>query len=455
MDLFERQAMQNHAPDQPLADRMRPRNLEQILGQTHLLGEGRLLRTAIQRDRLPSLILWGPPGTGKTTLARVIAHETHARFATLSAVLSGVPDLRKVVAQAEEQRRLYGHRTILFIDEIHRFNKSQQDALLPHVEKGTVTLIGATTENPSFAVNAALLSRTRVFRLEPLEPDALQALLRRALEDPEQGLGKDALQVDEGVLEAIADGAKGDARRALDVLEAAARHAQARGERAATTLDDVREALASRTLLYDKQGEEHYNVISAFIKSMRGSDPDAAVYWMMRMVEAGEDPLFILRRMLIFASEDIGNADPRALQVATSADEAFRRLGMPEGLFAMSQCCLYLACAPKSNASYRAFTAAQKDVRDQGALPVPMHLRNAPTAAMRQWGYGRGYRYPHDEAGAFAAGARYLPEALHARRYYEPSERGFEATLRKRLAALQQPREEAVDPYGSADGDER
>jgi len=418
MDLFEREA-QKHAP---LAERMRPRRLVEVVGQEQLLGRGKLFARLVRADKPASMILWGPPGTGKTTLARVVANETSARFEAFSAVLQGVPQLRKVLAAAKD-RRAGGKRTVLFVDEIHRFHKGQQDALLPHVEDGTVTLIGATTENPSFAVNAALLSRARVFRLEPLGRDELVVLLRRALEH-EEGL-RGQVEIDDEAIAALADAAEGDARRALTVLEALAADGRPIG------IDDVSEVFASKTLLYDKSGEEHYNVVSAFIKSMRGSDPDAAMYWMMRMVEAGEDPRFVLRRMLIFASEDIGVADPRALQVAVAADQAFARLGMPEGLHAMAQCCAYLSVAPKSNASYAAFVAAREDIRKHGALPVPMHLRNAATKAMKEWGYGDGYRYPHDEGG-FAEGATYLPEKLAGRRYYVPSDNGLEARLKKR-----------------------
>ncbi|MGB5367013.1 MAG: replication-associated recombination protein A [Polyangiales bacterium] len=427
MDLFERQA----ETDSPLADRMRPRRLEDVVGQAHLLGDGHILARAIRADRIPSMILWGPPGTGKTTVAHVIANETHSLFVPFSAVLGGVPELRKIIAAAKEQKNFYGKKTILFIDEIHRFNKAQQDALLPHVENGTVTLIGATTENPSFAVNSALLSRARVFDLKPLEAADLRQLLERALANQEHGIGHLPQAVDDEALAAISQNAGGDARRALSALELASDFAQSAGVEA-VTVSIVQEALATQTLLYDKSGEEHYNVISAFIKSMRGSDPDAAVYWLMRMLEAGEEPLFVLRRMLIFASEDVGNADPRALEVAVGADASFRRLGMPEGIFPIAQCCTYLATAPKSNATYKAWKMAQADVREHGALPVPLKLRNAPTEAMESWGYGDGYRYPHDEGG-FSAQETYLPEALIDREYYHPTDQGFEARIRERL----------------------
>ena len=413
---------------------MRPSRLEDVVGQAHLLGEGHILARAIRADRIPSMILWGPPGTGKTSLAHVIAHETHSIFVPFSAVLGGVPELRKIIAAAKEQKSYYGKKTILFIDEIHRFNKAQQDALLPHVENGTVTLIGATTENPSFAVNSALLSRTRVFDLKPLTMAELRQLVERALGDVEHGVGSVERIVDDEAIDAIAENARGDARRALSALELATDYAQS-ADAKRVSVSIVKEALATQTLLYDKSGEEHYNVISAFIKSMRGSDPDASVYWMMRMLEAGEDPLFVLRRMLIFASEDIGNADPRALDVAASADAAYRRLGMPEGIFPMAQCCTYLACAPKSNAVYRAWKSAQADVRELGALPVPLKLRNAPTKSMESWGYGAGYRYPHDEGG-HAEGETYLPESLVGRVYYEPKDVGFETRIRERLQRL-------------------
>jgi putative ATPase len=435
MDLFDRIApATSPSSTAPLADRMRPRDLGEVVGQGQLIGAGKLLRQAIEQDRVPSLIFWGPPGTGKTTLAQVIAHESKARFATLSAVLSGVPELRVAVQEAREHNRLNGRRTILFVDEIHRFNKAQQDALLPHVEAGTVTLIGATTENPSFAVNAALLSRARVFRLEPLSAADLASLLARALADPERGLGALGVEAEEATLVALAAASDGDARRALDLLDSLVQHAKAQG---ITRLrpEDLAQLTNAKTLIHDKSGEAHYNVVSAFIKSLRGSDPDAAVYWMMRMLEAGEDPRFVLRRLLIFASEDIGNADPRALTIAVAADQAFARLGMPEGLHTLSQACLYLASAPKSNASYLAFQRAQADVDAHGSLEVPLKLRNAPTAAMASWGYGKGYRYPHDEQG-HAAGETYLPEKLVGKRYYEPTEHGEEAAVAERLRKL-------------------
>lgn len=415
----------------PLSERMRPKSLSEVVGQAHLLGPGSVLEGAAARDRMPSLILWGPPGTGKTTIARALAHQSEAVFAPFSAVLSGVAELRKLLAAAE-QRLAEGTRTMLFVDEIHRFNKGQQDALLPHVERGIVTLIGATTENPSFAVNAALLSRAQVFRLEPLDKDALGSLLERALHDRERGLGELSLSAEPGGLELLAELADGDARRALDLLDLAATLVEPGGE-----LTRVVAAQSARQppLRYDRDGEEHYNVVSAFIKSMRGNDPDAAIYWMMRMVDGGEDPRFILRRMLIFASEDVGNADPGALRLAVAADAAFTRLGMPEGLFAMAQCCTYLASTVKSTASYQAWTAARAAIKKHGALPVPMKLRNAPTAAMKSWGYGEGYRYPPAHGG-HVEGETHLPAALEGERYYRPAAVGFEAKLAARLKRL-------------------
>jgi putative ATPase len=426
---------------------MRPGTLADMVGQEHLLGEGKLLARAVAADRVPSMILWGPPGSGKTTLARIIAHHTNARFVPFNAVLGGVPELRDILAAAREARAYEGKRTILFVDEIHRFNKSQQDAFLPHVEDGTITLVGATTENPSFAVNAPLLSRCKVFRMDLLGAPELARLLRRALASPE-GLGG-AFTAEDEALEAIAALAQGDARRALTTLEIAAGEAE-RGGRTAITRDLVAEVAGEKTLLYDKSGEEHYNVVSAFIKSMRGSDPDAAIYWLMRMIEAGDDPLFLLRRMMIFASEDVGNADPRALDVAVAADAAFRRLGMPEGMYPLAQAALYLATAPKSNACTAAWHAAQAAVREQGALPVPLKLRNAVTKLMKEEGYAKGYRYAHAEEGGVAAGETYLPDELVGERFYHPTDRGYERMIGDRLRRIRGDDPPPVHDGGSA-----
>jgi putative ATPase len=429
MDLFEHAGQKDLQSQAPLAERMRPTTLAEFLGQEHLTGEGRFLRRAIEQDQVPSLILWGPPGTGKTTLARIIAHSTGAAFESLSAVLSGVKDIRETVARAQDRWKMNRQRTLLFIDEIHRFNKGQQDALLPHVEKGTVTLIGATTENPSFEVNAALLSRCRVITLRGLEQEELVAVMRRALADA-KGLGG-KVQVEDEALQFIADAAGGDARRALTALEVAAAHGGARVDKKA-----AEEALQQKMLLYDKAGEEHYNVVSAFIKSMRGSDVDAALYWMTRMLEAGEDPVFVFRRMVIFASEDIGNADPRALGVAVDALHAFQLVGMPEGVLPLTQAVTYLALAPKSNAVLTSYGAARAAVTQEGALPVPLHLRNAPTRLMKNLGYGGGYKYPHNFEGNYVP-EDYLPEALKARRFYKPGATGLERELAERYEAFQ------------------
>jgi len=432
-DLFQAEAEKDKR-HQPLAERMRPRSLEEFVGQEKLLGQGRLLEKAIRADHLPSMILWGPPGCGKTALAAVIASTTRARFVPFSAVLGGVRQLREIIKEAAGARDQQGLKTVLFIDEIHRWNKAQQDALLPHVERGTVTLIGATTENPSFEIISALLSRCKVFVLEALAEEHLQAILRRAIADVDRGLGKQGLTIDEEALALICRSSQGDARRALNSLEAASRHLAAGGKKHIDR-QVVEEAVQHRALLYDRAGEEHYNVVSAFIKSLRGSDPHAAVYWMTRMLEAGEDPRFILRRMIIFASEDIGNADPRALQVAVAALQAHEMVGLPESSLCLSQAATYLACAPKSNSALLAYARARRDVREHGPLPVPLHLRNAPTGLMRQLGYGREYRYPHDFDGHYLV-ENYLPEKLRGRSYYTPAANGFERVLKRRLEKM-------------------
>ena len=433
MDLFNTpSAERKPAGSSPLADRMRPRTLDEIVGQEELLAPGRALRALIEEDRVPSMILWGPPGSGKTTLARVIARTTGARFVSFSAVVAGVKEIREIIAQARQERRS-GRQTILFVDEIHRFNKAQQDAFLPHVEEGTIVLIGATTENPSFEVNAALLSRSRVFVLRPLTEEGLKTLVRRAVEDPERGFGG-RVKVGEEVLDHLVRTAEGDARRALTHLEMAAAAVRPGPDGGVeVSLDTVQGVVGRKALLYDREGEEHYNLISALHKSLRGSDPDGALYWLARMIAAGEDPLYIARRMVRFASEDIGNADPRALSISLAAVEAYHFLGSPEGDLALAQAAVYLATAPKSNAVYAAYGAAQGDVMNHPNLPVPLHIRNAPTGLMKDIGYGAGYRYAHDDPDGYLP-QEYLPDNLRGRRYYRPTDRGYEKRIQEMMA---------------------
>ena len=435
MDLFSRNAEARRL-NQPLAERMRPQSLAELIGQEHLLGPGKIFGNLAPGQNLLSVLLWGPPGTGKTTLARLLAEAIRAHFVTLSAVQSGVKEVREAMADAAARRDQFGRRTVLFIDEIHRFSRTQQDALLPHVEAGTVTLIGATTENPSFGVVAALLSRARVVRLEALDEAALLQILRRALADRERGLGALDIAVAEPVLAEIAALSGGDARRALGILDAAVELAKppAAGPGPITVeRGHAIEAAQTRALAYDKAGDEHYAVISAFIKSMRGSDPHASADWLARMLEAGEDPRFLLRRMVIFASEDVGNADPQALVVATAALNAFQLVGLPEGALVLTQAAVYLACAPKSNTALTTYAAARKLVRERGALPVPLDLRNAATALMKTMGHGQDYKYPHDFEGAYVP-ADYLPAELVGTEVYRPTASGYEAEIAARLA---------------------
>lgn len=432
LSLFDIQTQQGTAPGlAPLADRMRPQTLEDYVGQGHLLGKGMLLRRMLEQDMVSSMIFWGPPGVGKTTLARIIANRTRSNFVNFSAVTSGIKEIKEIMKQAEESR-VYGVRTLVFVDEIHRFNKAQQDAFLPYVEKGSITLIGATTENPSFEINAALLSRCRVFVLKELDQEDLARLLSHALRD-KRGLGGMEIHMEERLLDIIAGFANGDARRALNALEMAVLNGRISSDGSITVTEELLEqCLGKKTLLYDKKGEEHYNLISALHKSMRNSDPDAAVYWLARMLEAGEDPLFIARRLIRFASEDIGLADSQALQIAVAAYQACHFIGMPECNLSLTQAVVYLTLAPRSNAIYRAYETAKKDALTRLSEPVPLVIRNAPTGLMEELHYGEGYVYAHDTEEKIAR-MTCLPEGLKDRRYYLPTEEGAEGSFRERL----------------------
>ena len=433
MNLFDLHREQQLQKEAPLAARMRPRNFDEFVGQEHIVGEGHVLRKSIEADQVPSIIFWGPPGSGKTTLAYIIASVTRSHFSPISAVAAGVADLRRIVDEARERRGLYQQRTILFIDELHRFNKAQQDAILPYVENGTITLIGATTENPSFEVISPLLSRCRVFTLDALSEEQVRLIVEQSLQDKERGLGNMKVELDSDAFDFLLVMSNGDARVALNALElAASTTLPSKDGKRHIKLSDIEDALQHRALLYDKAGEEHYNIISALHKSLRDSDPDAALYWMGRMLEAGEDPLYIARRLVRFASEDVGMADPQALVVATSVQQAVHFIGMPEGNLALAQAVVYLATAPKSNALYKAYTRVQQDVEKTRNEPVPLHLRNPVTGLMRRVGYGKGYKYAHDFPGHFVE-QQHLPDSLKGKKYYEPSDQGFEKEVEGRL----------------------
>ncbi|MYC36775.1 MAG: replication-associated recombination protein A [Chloroflexi bacterium] len=432
--LFDRQRRMDAGRNAPLAERMRPRTFDEFVGQQQVVGSDRVLFRAIAAGRLPSFILWGPPGTGKTTLARLVATVTQAAFEPVSAVTSGVADLRRIVAEARDRQGMHGQATILFVDEIHRFNKAQQDVILPHVEDGTVTLIGATTENPSFEVIAPLLSRSRVFALQSLTPEEVEDIVNRAAADPERGLGDMNISIAPDAMAHLANIANGDARVALNALETAAyaTASDADGGTRRIDLDTIADALQRRSPMYDKAGDSHYDTISAFIKSVRGSSPDGALYWLARMIESGEDPLFVARRLVILAAEDIGLADPQALTVAVAAQQAVHFIGMPEGRIPLAEATVYLATAPKSNTAYAALNEAMADVRRLPNDPVPLHLRNAVTGMMHQMGYGKDYKYSHDYEGHFAP-QEYLPPRLQERRYYHPGAEGAEKEIAERL----------------------
>jgi len=422
----------------PLAERMRPKTIKEYIGQSHLLTPGSLLRRSIEEDKLFSMIFWGPPGSGKTTLARILANETKSRFVSFSAVLSGVKEIRQVIDDARKRWEIKKEKTVLFVDEIHRFNKAQQDAFLPHVESGLITLIGATTENPSFEVIAPLLSRTRVMLLHPFSEEELMAIVKQALTDETKGLGKLAIKIDDDATRYIVGLADGDARSVLNNLEAITAVVQnLPEEERIITRKAAEETLLKKALLYDKNGEEHYNLISAFHKSLRGSDPDAALYWLGRMLNAGEDPFFIARRMIRFASEDIGNADPRALEITVAAQQAFHFIGLPEGELALAQAAVYLATAQKSNSLYAGYGRVKEIINKTGYLPVPLHIRNAPTKLMKELDYGKDYKYAHDYDGAYVP-QEYLPDKLQGQKFYYPKESGYEKTIKERMAFWQQ-----------------
>ena len=445
MDLFSQRNTGDAKVSAPLAERMRPQNISEYIGQRHLLAEGCLLRHAIEEDKLFSMIFWGPPGSGKTTLARILANETKSKFVSFSAVLSGVKEIRAVIDEARELWEVKKTKMILFVDEIHRFNKAQQDAFLPHVESGLITLIGATTENPSFEVIAPLLSRTRVLVLNPFSEEDLMAMVECALKDTQKGFGQFSIQIDLDTLRYIVRLSDGDARSALNNLEAIVSMVQnLPADKRVITPEFAQEALLKKTLLYDKDGEEHYNLISALHKSLRGSDPDAALYWLGRMIAAGEDPLYIARRMVRFASEDVGNADPQALIIAIAAQQAFHFIGLPEGELALAQAAVYLATAPKSNSLYIGYGKVKETINTKGYLPVPLHIRNAPTKLMNELFYGKYYKYAHDYADAYVP-QEYLPEKIQGQIFYQPKETGFEKTIKERINVWRQKKNNARD----------